>query len=106
MAKHIVTLKYDNKKGFIPPDDLKVSKGDTISFNLETTPPVPNATFEVTMDGTFFKPHIVSDSESIEVIEVLQNRITYECKLIGSDGKPIFVTNAQQPGGGVRPGHN
>ena len=41
MAKHTVTLKYDNKKGFIPPNDLRVSKGDTISFNLETTPPFP-----------------------------------------------------------------
>ncbi len=105
MAKHIITLKYDEIKGFTPPDDLRVSKGDTISFNLETTPPVPNVKFEITMDRTFFKPDIVTDSKSIEVIEALQNRITYQCKLIGSDGKPLLITNAQQPGGGVRPGH-
>jgi hypothetical protein len=105
MAKHIITLKYDEIKGFAPPEDLSVSKGDTISFNLETTPPVPNAKFEVTMDRTFFKPDVVTDSKSIEVIEVLQNRTTYQCKLIGSDGEPLFISNAQQPGGGVRPGH-
>ena len=99
MAKHMITLKYDKIKGFTPPEDLKVSKGDTISFNLETIPPDPNSKFEITMDRAFFKPEKATDSKEIEVIEALQKRTTYQCNLIGSDGKPMF----KGEGAGVRP---
>jgi hypothetical protein len=104
MADHIRTLKWDQTKGFIPEQDLTVCKGDTISFKLEVTPPDPNATFEVNIEEpTFFSVKEVTDSTPIKVIAALQKRVRYHCRLVGSNGTPLFISSAQQPGGGVRP---
>jgi hypothetical protein len=103
MAKHIIVLKYDTTNGFTPEEDLRVHKGDTISFELVTTPPNLNAKFEITMDSKFFKPKTVTDNTPIEVIEALQKRTTYQCNFSGADGEPLRIGKEKQPGGGVRP---
>jgi len=102
MAKHIITLKYDTTNGFTPEEDLRVHKGDTISFELKTTPTNLNAKFEITMDDpSFFNPQkVITDNTPIEVIVALQKRTTYQCNFIGADGKPL---PKQAGGGGVRP---
>jgi hypothetical protein len=100
MAKHLITLKYDTTNGFTPEEDLRVHKGDTISFELKTTPTNLNAKFEITMDKSFFNPNRVTDNTEIEVIVGLPERTTYQCNFIGADGKPL---PKQAGGGGVRP---
>lgn len=100
MAHHTITLNYGSA-GFHPDqDDLPVSTGDTISFQLGVAP--PQSTFKITMnDQQSFSPSESQDSETqIHVVKAVAS--SYRCQLF--DASNTLISHESQGGGSVRPG--